>query len=132
MKSLKEMENISLEELEAVSLDETAAIPEGFRQRLLENIDAKKMIERLDEAGSSNRITRLAFTSTAASVAILAGISFSITRWQNEPKDTFDDPYQAYAELEKAFATMSSGIHKALTMTIESEEALDKATSVFE
>ena len=62
----------------------------------------------------------------------MAGIVFGIARWQNEPKDTFDDPYMAYAELEKAFAIMSGGVQKALAMAEESEAALDKVTSVFE
>ena len=64
--------------------------------------------------------------------AVVAGIGLGIAKWQNEPKDTFDDPYMAYAELEKAFAIMSGGVQKGLAMAEESEEALDKVTSVFE
>ena len=65
-------------------------------------------------------------------MAVIAGIGLGIAQWQNEPKDTFDDPYMAYAELEKAFAIMSGGVQKALAMAEESEAALDKVTSVFE
>ena len=132
MKSLKDIENISLEELEAVSLDESIRIPEGFAERLQENIEAQQKIERLDEAGPAVRTVRLAFISAAASVAVLIGVGLGIAKWQNEPKDTFDDPYMAYAELEKAFATISGGMQKALAMAEESEAALDKVTSVFE
>ena len=64
--------------------------------------------------------------------ALLVGVVSGIARWQNEPKDTFDDPYMAYAELEKAFVKMSGGMQKALAMAEESEAALDKVVSVFE
>ena len=119
MKSLKDIENISLEELEAVSLDDSIAVPEGFAQRLQERLPGRQV-----------RMVR--FIAAAASVSVLAGVGFGIARWQNEPKDTFDDPYLAYAELEKAFARMSGEIQKGLAMAEESEAAMDKVTSIFE
>jgi len=120
MKSLKDIEKITLEELEAVSLDETVAVPEGLTQRIRENLDVRRKRRVVFAAGA------------AASVALVAGIGFGIARWQNEPKDTFDDPYLAYAELEKAFARMSGEIQKGLAMAEESEAAMDKVTSIFE
>ena len=132
MKSLKDIENISLEKLEAVSLDESIKVPEGFAESLQENIEAQRKVERLDQADRAAWTVRLTFISAVASVAVLAGIGLGIARWQNEPKDTYDDPYMAYAELEKAFATISGGMQKALAMAEESEEAFDKVTSLFE
>ena len=132
MKSLKDIENMSLEELERASLDERTAVPEGFAERIHENIEAQRKIDKLDGSGPSPRTLRLTFISAAASVAALVGISLGIAKWQEEPKDTFDDPYMAYAELEKAFAIMSGGVQKALAMAEESEAALDKVSSVFE
>ena len=120
MKSLKELENMSLEELEAVSLDENIVVPEGFAARLESCLEGRK---------GRARVVRL--VAAAASVAVLAGVGFGVAKWQDEPKDTFDDPYLAYAELEKAFATMSGGVQKALAMAEESEAALDMVSSVF-
>ena len=120
MKSLKDIEKITLEELEAVSLDETVAVPEGLTQRIRKNLDVRRTRRFVFAAGA------------AASVALVAGIGFGIARWQNEPEDTFDDPYLAYAELEKAFARMSGEIQKGLAMAEESEAAMDKVTSIFE
>lgn len=128
MKSIKEIENMSLEELERASLDDRTAVPEGFAERIRASVDAQSIIDEITE--DPHRMVRI--VGAAASVAVLAGIGFGIARWQNEPKDTFDDPYMAYAELEKAFATMSGGVQKALAMAEESEAALDKVTSVFE
>ena len=34
MKSIKDIENMSLEQLEAVSMDENIAVPEGFAARM--------------------------------------------------------------------------------------------------
>ena len=132
MKSLKDIENISLEELEAVSLDESVKVPEGFAERLRENIEAQQKIERLDEMRPAAQTRLLTIISAAASVAVLVGVGLSLAKWQNEPKDTFDDPYMAYAELEKAFATISGGMQKALAMAEESEVALEKVAEVFE
>ena len=125
---------MSLEQLEAVSMDESIAVPDGFAIRLKENLGAAETIGLLteNESGSQSAGKMARYAAAAASVAILAGAGLGIARWQSEPKDTFDDPYMAYAELERAFATMSGGVQKALAMAEESEAALDKVVSVFE
>ena len=125
---------MSLEQLEAVSMDESIAVPDGFAIRLKENLGAAETVGLLteNESGSQSAGKMARYAAAAASVAILAGAGLGIARWQSEPKDTFDDPYMAYAELERAFATMSGGVQKALAMAEESEAALDKVVSVFE
>ena len=129
MKSLKEIEDISLEELDAVSQDEAIAVPEGFRQRLEAELDAQNKLETMKEEPRKIRLAPV--IGIAASVLLLIGIGLGIARWQSEPKDTFTDPYLAYAELEKAFSTMSEGMNKALAMADKSETIIDRATSVF-
>lgn len=129
MKSLKEIEDISLEELEAVSQDEAMTVPEGFRQRLEDELDAQTILETMKE--EPRKIRLVPVIGVAASVLLLIGIGLGIARWQSEPKDTFTDPYLAYAELEKAFSTMSEGMNKALAMADKSETIIDRATSVF-
>jgi hypothetical protein len=129
MKSLKEIEDISLEQLEAVSQDEAMAVPEGFRQRLEAELDAQDKLETMKE--EPRKIRLVPVIGVAASVLLLIGIGLGIARWQSEPKDTFTDPYLAYAELEKAFSTMSEGMNKALAMADKSETIIDRATSVF-
>jgi hypothetical protein len=129
MKSLKEIEDISLEQLEAVSQDEAITVPEGFRQRLEAELDAQDKLETMKE--EPRKIRLVPVIGVAASVLLLIGIGLGIARWQSEPKDTFTDPYLAYAELEKAFSTMSEGMNKALAMADKSETIIDRATSVF-
>ena len=122
---------MSLEQLEAVSMDENIMVPEGFAERMKDEVG---ILERLmeNEPQKAGRVMTLRVASIAAAVAILAGVGFGVLRWQNEPKDTFDDPYLAYAELEKAFAKVSDGMQKGLAMVEESEAAMDKVTSIFE
>lgn len=131
MKSVKDIENMSLEQLEAVSMDESIKVPEGFAERMKDEVG---ILERLmdDEPQKAGRVRTLRIASIAAAAVLLAGIGFGTAGWQKEPKDTFDDPYLAYAELEKAFARVSDGMQRGLAMVEESEAAMDKVTSIFE
>ena len=130
MKSIKEIENMSLEELIAVSSDEAAAVPEGFAERIKGQVEAQKIAKDLENSADLTRTVR--WIGAAAAVTLLAGTALGIANWQNQPKDTFDDPYLAYAELEKAFATMSEGIQKGLAMADKSNDIIDRTINVFE
>ena len=133
MKSIKDIENMSLEQLEAVSMDEGIAVPEGFALRMKETVGAVETVGSLieDDSGFQGNRKVVRDVAAAASVAILAGAGFGIAQRQSQPKDTFDDPYLAYAEIEKAFAKISTSINKSLAMAGETEEVIEKATSVF-
>lgn len=130
MKSIKEIENMSLEELIAVSLDEATAVPEGFAERIGRQVEAQKIAKDLEYGADRTRTVR--WIGAAAAVTLLAGTALGIANWQNRPKDTFDDPYLAYAELEKAFATMSDSLQKGLAMAEKSEDIIDRTINVFE
>ena len=130
MKSIKEIEKMSLEELIEVSLDEATAIPEGFAERIGKQVEAHKIAKELEN--DADRVNTVRWIGAAAAVTLLAGTALGVANWQNEPKDTFDDPYLAYAELEKAFATMSDSLQKGLAMADKSEDIMGKATSVFD
>ena len=126
MKSIKDIENMSLEQLEAVSMDESISVPEGFTLRLQEQVVITALTD--SEAG---KVKTVRFAAIAASAALLVGIGLGIAGWHNEPKDTFSDPYLAYAELEKAFTTMAEGMQKGFSMAEKSEEIIDRTASVF-
>ena len=130
MKSIKEIENMSLEELIAVSSDEAIAVPEGFAERIGRQVEAYKIAKDLEN--DADRVKTVRWIGAAAAVTLLAGTALGIANWQNRPKDTFDDPYLAYAELEKAFATMSDSLQKGLAMADKSEDIIDRTINVFE
>jgi hypothetical protein len=130
MKSIKEIENMSLEELIAVSLDEATAVPEGFAERIGKQVEAHKIARDLEN--DADRVNTVRWIGAAAAVTLLAGTALGVANWQKQPKDTFDDPYLAYAELEKAFATMSDSLQKGLAMADKSEDIIDRTINVFE
>ena len=130
MKSIKEIENMILEELIAVSSDEATAVPEGFAERIGKQVEAHKIARDLEN--DADRVKTVRWIGAAAAVTLLAGTGLGIANWQKQPKDTFDDPYLAYAELEKAFATMSDSLQKGLAMADKSEDIIDRTINVFE
>ena len=125
MKSLKDIENISFEELEAVSLNEDIKVPEGFEQRLESSLDLRFLSDSVTERPRRT----MKFLAAAASVALLIGLGIGTVRWYNEPEDTFDDPYMAYAELEKAFAAISDSVGRGRKMVAESDAIIDRTVS---
>lgn len=129
MKSLKDIESISLEELEAVSLDEDIIVLEGFEQRLESDLDSYVKIQYLTDGVTERPRRTMKFLAAAASVALLIGLGIGTVRWYNEPKDTFDDPYMAYAELEKAFAAISDSVGKGRKMVTESDAIIERTVS---
>ena len=130
MKSSKDIENMSLEQLEAASMDENISVPDGFASRMEKGLE---VLERLteDESRKDGRVRMVRVLSAAAAAALLVGAGLGLSGRQDEPEDTFTDPYLAYAELEKAFAIMSGEIHKGLAMAEKSEEIIDRTSSVF-
>ncbi len=139
MKSVEEIEKMGLDELIAASSDESVSVPEGFMERVGRTVRTVEALTK-DEDSSSihgaaadrNPLRRrfISLISAAAAVTLVAGIGFSLT--DNEPKDTFDDPQLAYAELEKAFAIISDGISKGVAMTEDSQRIIEKTSEIFE
>ena len=121
---------MSLEELIAVSSDEATAVPEGFAERIGKQVEAHKIARDLEN--DADRVKTVRWIGAAAAVTLLAGTALGLVNGQKQPKDTFDDPYLAYAELEKAFATMSDSLQKGLAMADKSEDIIDRTINVFE
>ena len=119
MKSIKEIEKMTLEELEVVSLDENLKVPTDFAEKLRAGLNARK---------EQMRATKIA---TAASIVLLAGIGFSIAGFSDDPKDTFTDPYLAYAQIEETLAMISEGMKNGIDMAQESETIFVKSTEIF-
>ena len=58
-------------------------------------------------------------------IATLVAVGLTLTR-NPEPIDTFDDPYLAYAEVEKVFAKISGTVAYGAEKVSQSEQTLDK------
>lgn len=120
MKSIKEIEKMTLEELEVVSLDESLKVPTDFAEKLRAGLNARQ-----------KQIRALKIAAIAASIVLLAGVGFSIAGFSDAPKDTFTDPYLAYAQIEETLAMISEGMKKGIDMAQESETIFVKSTEIF-
>ena len=109
MKTLDEMIRLSAEDLERISLDESIPVPEELSGKV--------------QAAVRRPVRWMLPAGIAAAVAVLVTIGLT---WEPAPKDTFDDPYLAYAEVEKAFAKISGTVAYGADKIARSEETLDK------
>lgn len=116
------MKDIGFEHLETVADDESVKAPEGL-------VDSIETALAASEFGQSKRRPIAVYAipaalTAAASLAIVLAIP-------TQPKDTYDDPQQAYAEVEKAFAYMSDKFDKGLEIASEATPVIETTTEVF-
>lgn len=120
MKSLEEIERLSLEDLERISADSNVKVPEGLKAKVATRLVAFECREQAKRARLRLRCA-FAAASLAAAFALAALVIFPQT-----PKDTYDDPELARAELEKTFAYISGKIDKGLDLAEESVPIVEK------
>ena len=114
MKTLEEIENLSLEELEQKAAENAAPVPDGLERRLRQALAAREIAE-----AARPRPTRwIPYASLAAVAAAAAAL---VMLPQRGPKDTFDDPLLAYAEVEKAFQTISDKMSVGMDIVRDAE-----------
>ena len=116
MKTIEEIEKMSIEDLERISADESIIIPEGFESRAF--------------VQSSNRTVWKTVAGLAASFLILAGIGFAWYDRSRPLEDTFDDPVLAYAAVEDALAKMSQNVDVCIRSVEKSRDIILKPSEV--
>ena len=120
MKRLEEIERLSLEDLERISADSNVKAPEDLKAKVATKLVAFECREQAKRARLRLRCA-FAAASLAAAFALAALVIFPQT-----PKDTYDDPELARAELEKTFAYISGKIDKGLDLAEESVPIVEK------
>ena len=121
MKTLKELEDITLAELQEASDDPSVPVPEGLRERLAETVGTLSVAENLEERRPLPARWRVA--GIAAALAVLIGTGALLLR-PTRPADTYDDPMLAYAEVQRAFNEMAVRMNKGLEQTAAVQEML--------
>ena len=116
MKTIEEIEKMSLEELESISLDESIPVPSGLEER----------IGLPDGKGNRRLVFRL--VGIAASLALI--LTLALTLRPKPLKDTFSDPALAYAEVEKALLKVSGGVETGVNSVVKSGEILRKPAEI--
>ena len=103
MKSIDEIEKLSVKDLERIGADESIPVPEDLSVKI-----------------PSRKAPALAW-SAAAAVVVVAGLS-----GLNRPSDTFDAPYLAYAAVENALCKLSGSVNSAAIKLEDAENTFDK------
>ena len=110
MKNIDEITRLTADDLERISLDESIPVPE-------------ELSGKVQQAVRGRTLRWAVPTGVAAAIAVLLAVG--LTR-NPEPKDTFDDPYLAYAEVERVFSKISGTVAYGADKISESEATLDK------
>ncbi len=118
MKTLEEIENLSLEELGQKATEQAAPVPDGLERRLRQALAAREIADAARP--------RPARWIPYASLAVVAAAAALVTLPGRGPKDTFDDPRLAYAEVEKAFQTISDKMSVGRQLVREAEQTAAK------
>lgn len=117
MKTLEEIERLSLEELEQEATRAAAPVPDGLQERLRQTLAARELAD-----AARPRPTRWI---PYASLAVAAAAAAVIALPQRGPKDSFDDPRLAYAEVEKVFRTISDKMNEGVELVREAEASAE-------
>ena len=117
MKTLEEIENLSIEELEQKAAESAAPVPDGLERRLRQALAAREIADAAKP--------RPARWIPYASLAVAAAAAALVVLPQRGPKDTFDDPRLAYAEVEKVFRTISDKMNEGVELVREAEASAE-------
>ncbi|MBR0501075.1 MAG: hypothetical protein IJJ72_08785 [Bacteroidales bacterium] len=115
MKTIEEIEKMDPEQLESAALQEVTSVPSDLEGRIKGAIAAKAMLERQKSGGKLRWLPYAAMAAAAATAAVVA-IPLS---GRHSPKDTFDDPYLAYAQVEATFQKISDKMALGVGMAEE-------------
>ena len=105
MKDINEIERLTPEDLERIASDESVRVPADLKASLEALAGASELLDEAP-AASSRRSRGLRAWYWAVPV-VAAALVAAVLVFRSQPKDTFSDPYLAYAEVQKAFGQIS-------------------------
>ena len=132
MKRIEDIEKMGLEELEAAAMGEKVEVPQGLAGRIQERILAAELAKELPVRKPKVQRKRILQYSgiTAAAVVVLALVLLKPGMEKDTLQDTFDDPYMAYAQVEKAFAEISSKMSLGVEMVAQVKPLAEKPMEI--
>ena len=134
MKRIEDIEILDDAQLEAAAMNEGATVPEGLRERL-ETVLAAKALSSAKAAESAPRkpeiMRPLAWAALAAAAATAALIV--LPRISRDPlRDTFDDPYLAYAQVESALRSISDKMAEGIDLAAEAGQTASRPMEIID
>ena len=102
MKRLEDIENMELDELIAEAERNCTVVPEDLENGIRSRISRHRRV----------KMDRIRYGAAAAIAALMACSALvGLTLSSRMPKDTFDDPELAYAEVQRAFGMISDALN---------------------
>ena len=132
MKRIEDIEKMGLEELEAATMEEKVEVPQGLAGRIHERILAAELAKEPPiEKPQIQRKRILQYSGiAAAAVVVLALVLLKPEMQKNTLQDTFDDPYMAYAQVEKALAEISNKMSMGVEMVAQAKSLAEKPMEI--
>lgn len=132
MKRLEDIENLSVTDLERIASDDSIIVPETLKRDIARTARTLEMLEEEESAPAAVKrrkrpvLLRLAYPAVAAAIAAVA-LYFSFS---GNPKDSFDDPMMAYAQVEDVFTYITEKMNTGVEIANSAEPAFEKTINV--
>lgn len=126
MKTIDEIERISMEELERIASNKDICIPEELDDRISCTLTAAALHAQ-ERPSVRTRHTIIGIAVSVAAAACLGIVLFKA----DQPKDTFTDPTQACAQLEQTFQYIQAKMEKGLEIAAGAEPAIERTSEIF-
>lgn len=128
MKKIEDIESMQPEELESAVLGEEIKVPAGLEERILDAIAAKEALR--PKASLRREASPLRWVPYAA-LAVAAGLAaVAIIPRGDRLRDTFDDPYLAYAQVEATFQKISDKMAVGVGLAEKAGQTADKPMEI--
>lgn len=122
---------MEVEDLLKLASDNSVPVPSGLESRIAETLLSQKIAENAGKGDTPATSLRTRWiTGLAVAAACTVAAVFLHNPAKTELKDTFDDPYLAYAEVEKTFNRISSEMSKAADKTAQAARKMEKPIEI--
>lgn len=128
MKRKEDIERMDLEELEKIAADSSVPVPESLHRRVEDALTAACAVKSVP----GRKAWRFALIPAAVAVAAALTVGLNYQSASRMPADTFTDPQEAYAELERTFGYISSKINAGREMTDAALFQVDMASRIID
>ena len=140
MKSIEEIEKLSLEELEQAAAG--TPVPEGLSERIKLTLTAAEAVDKpsgafpaeaffREDGNDDRRLRWIGRTASFCALAVAAAFAAVVVIPRlTSPKDTFDDPLLAYAQVEQTFKFISEKMSGGVEMVREAGPVIGKPETI--
>lgn len=126
MKRIEDIEMMEPEQLEEAALKENIHVPEGLGESIMSAIAANEYIK---ENVPVKRLQWAPYAAFAAAAAVAAAIIIP-QNIRPRLRDSFDDPYLAYAQVEATFRKISDNMSIGVNLAAKAGETAEKPIQI--